>query len=380
MMGTMLKQMGRPEEAPPGAALCAGDWVEVKSKEEILASLDDQGRLEGMPFMPEMLKYCGGRFKVYKRAHKTCDYSKGMVSRRVPSAVHLEGLRCTGDAHGNCQAECLLFWKEAWLRPLGRHGQDTAPSPAGDGCTEAHLHAATLTSSEPEPVYSCQATTILGFSTALQPSELDQYVEAYTSGNYKLPRMIAPLLFRVYERLVRSRLGRTGIPQGVYDAFQKVRGGVPYPNRPGHIPSDQKTPVGEKLNLQPGDVVRVKSFQAILATINREGLNRGLLFSQELVPYCGGVFRVHSRVSRIIDERNGKMLHFKNDCIILEDVICQARYNAGLSFCPRSNYPYWREIWLERAGPDERPADNPLRVSCGPPAGPPGPAPDHRSM
>ena len=33
---------------------CAGDWVEVLSKEEILRTLDKNGRLDKLPF-----KYCG---------------------------------------------------------------------------------------------------------------------------------------------------------------------------------------------------------------------------------------------------------------------------------------------------------------------------------
>jgi hypothetical protein len=32
--------------------LRAGDWVEVRSKQEILRTLDKGGRLEGLPFMP----------------------------------------------------------------------------------------------------------------------------------------------------------------------------------------------------------------------------------------------------------------------------------------------------------------------------------------
>ena len=36
-----------------------GDWVEVRSKEEILKTLDSNGQLDGMPFMPEMLAFCG---------------------------------------------------------------------------------------------------------------------------------------------------------------------------------------------------------------------------------------------------------------------------------------------------------------------------------
>src|SRR5882724_289016 len=70
--------------------LKAGDWVEVRSKEEILRTLDAEGRLDGMPFMPEMFAFCGKRFQVYKRAHKTCDTAYPVRGRRVNNAVHLE--------------------------------------------------------------------------------------------------------------------------------------------------------------------------------------------------------------------------------------------------------------------------------------------------
>ena len=44
--------------------LRAGDLVEVRSLKEILATLDSAGTLEGMPFMQEMVRYCGKRFRV----------------------------------------------------------------------------------------------------------------------------------------------------------------------------------------------------------------------------------------------------------------------------------------------------------------------------
>jgi hypothetical protein len=94
--------------------------------------------------------------------------------------------------------------------------------------------------------------------------------------------------------------------------------------------------------------VRVKDHRAILETIDDRYMNRGLTFGAEMAPYCGGMFRVHSRVDRIIDEKTGKMIRMKNACIILEGVVCQARYNARMLFCPRATYAYWREIWLER--------------------------------
>ena len=83
--------------------LQAGDWVEVRSKEEILRSLDRNGRLEALPFMPQMFEYCGRRFKMYKRAHKTCDTinpeleAGGLptlcISKRVATAKHTAVVR-----------------------------------------------------------------------------------------------------------------------------------------------------------------------------------------------------------------------------------------------------------------------------------------------
>ena len=64
--------------------------------------------------------------------------------------------------------------------------------------------------------------------------------------------------------------------------------------------------------------------------------------------YCGGEYKVLRRVEKIIDEKTGKMMRMKNDCIILEGVVCTARYSHFRRLCPRAIYPYWREIWLKR--------------------------------
>ena len=98
-------------------AMHANDWVEVRSKQEILETLDKNGRLDGMPFMPQMFEYCGKRFRVHKSAHKACDPVYTMAARGVDNAVHLN-LRCNGEAYGGCQAGCRLFWKDAWLKPV----------------------------------------------------------------------------------------------------------------------------------------------------------------------------------------------------------------------------------------------------------------------
>jgi len=101
---------------PRRLGLRAGDWVVVRSREEILATLDDSARLDGLPFQAEMLALCGRRLRVAKVAHKTCDTINKTGGRRMLDAVHLEGARCDGSAHGECMADCMFFWKEAWLR------------------------------------------------------------------------------------------------------------------------------------------------------------------------------------------------------------------------------------------------------------------------
>ena len=54
--------------------------------------------------------------------------------------------------------------------------------------------------------------------------------------------------------------------------------------------------------------MRVRSPEEIGKTLNSQGGPSGLLFTHEMVPYCGMTFRVRSRVDRLIDESTGRML------------------------------------------------------------------------
>jgi hypothetical protein len=101
------------------------------------------------------------------------------------------------------------------------------------------------------------------------------------------------------------------------------------------------------LDLRPGELVEVRSLEEILPTL-KNGKNRGLSFENEMSQYCGQVFRVLGRVARLIDERTGRMINLKNDCIILQGIVCKGLENRFRLFCPRSPYLYWRELWLKR--------------------------------
>jgi hypothetical protein len=364
----------------PQQKLRVGDWVEVRSKEEILQTLDPQGRLDGMIFMPEMFQYCGQKFQVYKRAHKTCDYSTPYPyrTRRLDDTVHL-ATRCDGRAHDDCHAGCLLYWKLQWLKPVSS-GSDhlvglTAKSAldsraAGAGCSE-HAVSAQVKVPDPDggsPTYVCQATRVQGATRPLAWWDLRQYLEDYWSGNVGLERLLSGLVYSCYYHLAQAGIGLGPAMRWFYNTFHRLWGGGLYPRTPGQIPEGQPTP-SETLNLEPGELVRVKPHKEILKTVDAVNRNRGMYWDAELVPYCGGTYRVAKRVNRLIDEKSGKMIEMKNACIVLEGVVCQARYSPCRMLCPKSMYPYWREIWLERVAAKEpgvgTEADEPKLLTVG---------------
>jgi hypothetical protein len=334
--------------------LKAGELVEVKSKEEILATLDKNGRLDGLPFMPQMLEYCGKRFKVYARAHKTCDFIYTMRSRWLPDGVHLD-IRCDGAAYGGCQHACLLWWKEPWLKRVGEAAPtmaDSAPRPA---CTVADVLAGTWShNAKGEKIYTCQGTEVLDFTKPISRWDFGHYWEDFSSGNVSFARLMAGIGYSLFSSVKNSGL-KIGRPlRWFYDGLALVIGFPRYPRRPGLVPDGQVTPTAD-LNLQPGEWVRVKSHDEILKTLDAACKNRGLYFDAELVPYCGKVLRVKSVVDTFIDERTRQIRKIKNRCIVLEGGICQGRYSEGRMLCPRSILSWWREIWLERVPESELP-------------------------
>jgi len=337
---------------PKSKRLRSGDWVQVRSKEEILATLDSNGRLDQMPFMPEMLRFCGMKLRVSKRAHKTCDPALGIEGRKMAGTVHLENIRCDGQAHDGCQAHCLIFWKEAWLRPLST-GRDSPLQHIRErrlGCHEADIvRNVRATSSDGDALYVCQNTQVKYATSPLPWWDIRQYLEDYSSGNVRLSQLAAAFTFFIWKTVAEAGLGFGTPMRVVYNAFQRVIGGFPYPSGHPEVPKGVATPTC-RLDLKAGDTIRVRSFPDILKTLDGTWRNRGMYFDSEMVPFTEKTYQVQQRLERIIDERTGKMVHFKTDAVVLENVVCEARYAKCRRFCPRGIYPFWREIWLERTG------------------------------
>jgi hypothetical protein len=317
-----------------------GDEVEVLSEHELLATLDERGEIDALPLMPEMLRFAGQRFRVQSRADTTC--IEGDL-RRMTDTVHLEGLRCDGSAHGGCQAGCLLFWKEDWLRPVGAvSAPRKARRPHLNVSAGSSLKATDLARAAGPNVthdgeyYSCQATSLQRATKKLRWWDLRHLIRDAFNRNLRGRRVLRYLPFYIYNRY--QTWSKTHLPHWLL-----IRGGEWVPSLGGVLSSTPK----RLLDLEAGERVRVKDRKAIAETLSRDGRNRGLTFDVEMLEYCGQEASVLRRVDRIIDEMTGRMLHFETDSLILDNVVCKATYHG---FCNRQTYPFWREIWLERLG------------------------------
>ena len=328
-----------------------GDWVEVKTVEEILRTLDPKGDFEAMPFMPEMLKHSGQRFRISSVAHKTCDTVNKTGGRTVVDTVHLEDLRCDGSAHGGCQATCLLFWKTAWLRPSPIPSSTGTADKVGPDLSEGNAPAklianASTTRPEGVRVYRCQATTLPQWSRPLKWWDVRQYWRDVSSGNVALSRAFSTVFLAAVFQLRKMPVGYR-ISCWLYGKLHRLLKGFPDPHGQGSIPRGTPTP-DERLELKPGELVEIRNSEDIFRTVNHQNKNRGLQVDEEMTRYCGGRFRVRSRVTQIINEASGEMMTFTNPCIVLDGVDCLGEYADRRLLCPRRITTYWREIWLTR--------------------------------
>jgi hypothetical protein len=250
----------------------------------------------------------------------------------MANAVHLEDVRCDGGAHEGCQAGCLIFWKEAWLKRTMENRENRQPVNTV-ASVDVGLAESTRVrgGDEGEPRFRCQATELLRFTTAVRRRERWDprfYLRDLTSRNVSITEFVFYGL------------------RAILNAFLLRWFGVRYP----HVCGLATGPVASvDLNLQPGEYVQVRSKQEIMQTLNSRQRNKGLWFDVEMLPYCeSGAQKVLRRVEKIVDEKSGRLIKLANPCLILDGVTCSGKRSSERMFCPRSIYPYWREVWLER--------------------------------
>ncbi len=106
---------------PEALGLEPGDRVQVKSVDEIAATLDEEGKFEGLAYIPALMdRYCGRTYTVRKRAVRFFD-ERNWRMVKVKNVVLLDEVYCEPPGHidcdwAGCDRTCFLFWKEGWLR------------------------------------------------------------------------------------------------------------------------------------------------------------------------------------------------------------------------------------------------------------------------
>jgi hypothetical protein len=306
-------------------ALRPGDFVQVKTPDEILGTLDQDGSLNRLPFMPEMTEHSGKTFRVSRRVvTMCCTATSGPRAFEDDDVFLLDELRCSGAAHDGCQKACMIVWRAAWLRKVDAPASTAAP----DLASAERLRARLKTSQGPN-VYFCQASELLKATHALSwPQRLRRCLLEITGGNYGPLEMAVRVGTFTFWRIRRALFGQ--FPRG-------GRGATP----------------AQTLNLHAGELVEIKPLNEVLKTLDEGGNNRGLRFSPDMRLACGRQKRVTNRIDRIIVDGTGVMRKLR-DTVRLDDSVCGC---AHLTFggCSRGEIMYWREIWLERKGSSPEP-------------------------
>lgn len=294
-----------------------GDWVEVRSFAEIAATLDAAGMCESMPFMPEMQRFCGRRARIFRCVDKVYDYGRSKGLRRLERTYLLHQMRCDGSAHGGCQANCYLFWKESWLK----HADHSAEAGARSNDRAAVPPVKLVTSSATKP-FVCQFTELWQSTRQMSPRDLRQDLRPLFSGNVTWRAFIVASLTQLFNWVQQHRRG-AGYPH-----FQH-----------GVLTS---TPAVNHA-LEAGDRVRVLDPTGIWRTLDKSNKNRGLWFDLDMLKHCSKDYEVLARVYRIIDNVTGEMREMKSPCIVLQGVDYSGE---PLRLCMQEEHLYWREAWL----------------------------------
>jgi hypothetical protein len=291
-----------------------GEVVEVRSAAEILATLDANGTLDRLPFMPEMLAFCGRQFRVSARAFKTCVDDGEM--RRFDDTVLLEEVRCDGGSHASCDRGCLIFWKAAWLK---KPGASSIPDVPQASVSTTDLASLAMKNGQ----FFCQSSEILNASQPLPWWEPRQYLWDLKYNRAPLSLAAKSFAIAVYNKAA----ARFRLP-----SWRAVTGSATNGNGQ------------QSLNLKPGELVRVRPLEQIRATLDAEGKNHKMLFAPAMADYCGQVMKVRDRVENIVLEATNRQRKIK-DTVVLEGAVCDGVCHR---LCPRKSLLFWRECWLER--------------------------------
>jgi hypothetical protein len=129
-----------------------------------------------------------------------------------------------------------------------------------------------------EERFVCQAMELLRAAPErMRFLDLGQYIADLRSGNIGLRALLRTFFFGLFNAF-QSRSRRV-LPQ-----WMLIKGGQHWGFVKGGVVG--KTPTA-RLDLQPGELVRIRSKEEIAKTLDSNRLNRGMGFEEEMARHCG---------------------------------------------------------------------------------------------
>ncbi|MGQ9848380.1 MAG: hypothetical protein ACUVQP_12895, partial [Bacteroidales bacterium] len=165
--------------------------IRIKFPPEISKVLDENGCKDNLPFMPEMLQYCGKEFIISGKVEKTCvDNPTMYMAEFINNDVYfLDDLRCSGEFHDGCQRACKIFWKEDWLEIKENFDETSNDLTASDELIK------NLKVKKSDKVYFCQSTELRNATRPLSMKEkIKKLFCDYRNKNYSLIYIIKVLI------------------------------------------------------------------------------------------------------------------------------------------------------------------------------------------
>ncbi len=198
------------------------------SFDTIEETLDQNGCLDGLPFMPEMLQHCGKTFRISLKVEKTCvdTPTMYMAELRNNDVYFLDDLRCSGEFHDGCQRGCRIFWKESWLEKVDEEISEDHP------IYDSYFDKLKVKKSD--EVYFCQSTELHNATIPLSTKEkIFKLFKDVKIGTYNFFEAFKLLILPLTRKFVKKIKDQH--PKGTLT----------------------KTPQ-EVLNLRPGELVEVR--------------------------------------------------------------------------------------------------------------------------
>jgi len=112
--------------------LVPGELVQIKTVNEIKATLDANKKNRGLYFDVEMVLFCVRTCPVRARVNKIIEKPTGKMVKIPGDWILLEGTACTGKYRSSCARAILPYWRKLWVRRTDEDAQQpltlTSPS------------------------------------------------------------------------------------------------------------------------------------------------------------------------------------------------------------------------------------------------------------